>query len=66
MTAWERLQAERALELLRPLIRPSARPDQQMRQLPALWKSVTAGVVAFPNASMTCSQGVSASSLRVP
>ena len=45
MTAWERLQllvgglgeeqAERALELLSPLIGADARPDQQVRQLPA-------------------------------
>jgi hypothetical protein len=45
MTAWERLQllvvglgeeqAERALELLSPLIVADARPGQQVRQLPA-------------------------------
>ena len=45
MTAWERLQllvgglgeeqAERALELLSPLIGANARPGQQVRQLPA-------------------------------
>jgi hypothetical protein len=45
MTAWERLQllvgglgeeqAERALELLSPLIGADARPGQQVRQLPA-------------------------------
>jgi hypothetical protein len=45
MTAWERLQllvgqfgeeqAQRALELLTPLIGADARPDQQVRQLPA-------------------------------
>lgn len=45
MTAWERLQllvggfgeeqTERALELLSPLTRADARPDQQVRQLPA-------------------------------
>ncbi len=45
MTAWERLQllgggfgeeqAERALELLSPLIGAGARPGQQIRQLPA-------------------------------
>jgi hypothetical protein len=44
MTAWERLQllvggfgeeqAERALELLSPLIGADARPGQQVRQLP--------------------------------
>jgi len=45
MTAWERLQllvgglgedqAERALELLSPLIGADAQPGQQVRQLPA-------------------------------
>ncbi len=45
MTAWEQLhslvggfgeeQAERALELLSPLIGADARPGQQVRQLPA-------------------------------
>ena len=45
MTAWERLQlpvggfseeqAERALELLTPLIGTDARPGRQVRQLPA-------------------------------
>ena len=45
MTAWERLQllvggfgeeqAERALELLSPLIGADAQPDQPVRQLPA-------------------------------
>jgi hypothetical protein len=52
MTAWERLQllvgefgeeqAERALELLSPLIGADARPDQQVRRLGGTDASVAA------------------------
>jgi hypothetical protein len=73
MTAQERLQllvggldeeqAERALELLSPLIGADARPGQQVRRLPAFVGIGDSGQTTFPNMSMTCSQAASPSSL---
>ena len=66
MTAWERLQllvggfgeeqAERALELLSPLIGADARPGQQVRQLPAF--------VGIGDSGRTCQVTVAASERR--